>query len=305
MSDDSSWSFAAGLFVGALTGAALATLFTPRSGAQNRETVRERGLVLKARVNEATTIARESANATATTLRGTANTAVDRVQSTAQTVRSRVSDTAERVSDTAERVGDRVSSIRQRGQDAIETTADSARDAIETTAGTSETPVRRAVARVYNTPAPTSTADDLANRVEAQTSVTGRATEMTEQAAGRAEQAVDTTVDTPRSNTDATLSADVGTLPDTAAVVNGANTLPSTTGTRSTTGIHIDTTYSTPAAGGTMAGQTEPLTQPLNVDAGTADTSTTAASSIENAANENDDTPGQLGRNQVGNRYRR
>ena len=292
MSDDSSWSFAAGLFVGALTGAALATLFTPRSGAQNRETVRDRGLVLKARVNEATTSARESANATATTLRGTANTAVDRVQSTVQTVRSRVSDVTERVSDTAERVGDRVSSITQRGQDTPDTTADNARDAMGTTPNTIETPVRRAVAKVYNNPAPTSTADDLADRVEAQTGVTDRATETTEQAVGRAEQAVDTSVNTSGS--------------DTAAVINGANTLPSTTGMRGTTGIQIDTTYSTPAAGATTAGQTEPLTQPLNVDAGLADTSsTTAASSTEDAGNENDDNTQQLGRNQVGNRYRR
>jgi len=279
--NDSSWSFAAGLFVGALTGAALATLFTPRSGAQNRETVRDRGLVLKARVNEATTSARESANATATTLKSTANTAVDRVQSTAQTVRSRVSDVTERVRDVTERVSDRVSSITQRGQDTSDTTVD-----------TSETPVRRTAAKVYTSAAPASTADDLADRVEAQTDGTDRATEVTEQAVGRAEQAIDTTVGAPGARTDAT-------LPDNAAVINGANTLPSTTG------IQIDTTYTTPSASGTPAGQTEPLTQPLNVDAGATDAAATATSSSEDAVNENNDNVQQLGRNQVGNRYRR
>jgi len=51
--EDHSWSFAVGLFVGALVGAAIASLFTPRSGPQNRELVREQGLVLRDRVTDA------------------------------------------------------------------------------------------------------------------------------------------------------------------------------------------------------------------------------------------------------------
>ena len=85
--DDSSWSFAAGLFVGALAGAALASLFTPRSGPQNREAVRARGVVLKSRVNDASTSARGSATSAATSVRGVANTAVERVSHTVQTGR--------------------------------------------------------------------------------------------------------------------------------------------------------------------------------------------------------------------------
>ena len=46
--EDNSWSFAAGLFFGALIGAGIASLVTPRSGPQNRELVRdgENGLIV-------------------------------------------------------------------------------------------------------------------------------------------------------------------------------------------------------------------------------------------------------------------
>jgi gas vesicle protein len=157
--DDSSWSFAIGLFFGALTGAALASLFAPRSGPQNREAVRERGLVLKTRVNEATSTARESATTAATTVRGTANAAVERVSTTVQTVRERVGDAAERVSDAAsaaaERVGDVTGSVTQRGQATTQTTD------VETSTETVVSPTEQAA----------------------------------ESAAGKAEQAIDETAD--------------------------------------------------------------------------------------------------------------
>ena len=55
--EDNSWSFAAGLFVGALIGAGLARFFTPCSGPQNRDMVREKSVVLKERVSGVTTTA--------------------------------------------------------------------------------------------------------------------------------------------------------------------------------------------------------------------------------------------------------
>src|SRR5919199_666494 len=64
--EDHSWSFAAGLFVGALVGAALASLFTPRSGPENRELVMEKGLVLRDRVSDAATSKARDLTATAT-----------------------------------------------------------------------------------------------------------------------------------------------------------------------------------------------------------------------------------------------
>lgn len=92
--EDHSWSFAVGLFAGALVGAALASLFTPRSGQQNRELVREQGLVLKDRVNDATTSA-------TTRVGGVTSTVTERVSGAASTVAERASTVAATVADRA------------------------------------------------------------------------------------------------------------------------------------------------------------------------------------------------------------
>jgi gas vesicle protein len=133
--NDSSWSFAIGLFVGAAAGAALASLFTPRSGAQNREIVRERGLVLKDRVSDrATTVStsvkdstssrvssvkdstnsavasvRETATSAVSTVKDATNSAVAKVSETVSTVKESVSSAAEKVSETASTVVEKVS----------------------------------------------------------------------------------------------------------------------------------------------------------------------------------------------------
>ncbi len=54
--------FLAGLFFGAMVGAAAATLLTPRSGAEAREQVAERGLELKSRAEDTVQRAQQVAN---------------------------------------------------------------------------------------------------------------------------------------------------------------------------------------------------------------------------------------------------
>ena len=54
--------FLAGLFFGAMVGAAAATLLTPRSGAETREQVAERGLELKSRAEDTVQRAQQVAN---------------------------------------------------------------------------------------------------------------------------------------------------------------------------------------------------------------------------------------------------
>lgn len=154
---ESSWSFAIGLVVGAAAGAALASLFTPRSGAQNRDLVRERGLVLKDRVsdrattvsssvkgttnstvssvkettNNAVTTVKETANSAVTSVKDATNTAVARVSDTVATVKESVSTAAEKVSETAssvvEKVSDTASSAAGKVQTVASTAADKAR----------------------------------------------------------------------------------------------------------------------------------------------------------------------------------
>ncbi len=66
--EDTSWSFGIGLFIGALAGAAIASLYTPRRGVENREVVLEKGIVLKDRVSGAT-------SSLTTTVKDTTNSA--------------------------------------------------------------------------------------------------------------------------------------------------------------------------------------------------------------------------------------
>jgi len=125
-SEDHSWSFAAGLFVGALIGAGAASLFTPRSGPQNREMVREKSLVLKERVSDvatstttkvsdASSTVTERVSAVAATVADRASGAVATVQEAATTAATKVSDVAstatEKVSDTASAAVAKVSEV--------------------------------------------------------------------------------------------------------------------------------------------------------------------------------------------------
>lgn len=62
MSKNDDMLFLAGLFFGAMVGAATATLLTPRSGAEAREQVAERGLELKSRAEDTVQRAQQVAN---------------------------------------------------------------------------------------------------------------------------------------------------------------------------------------------------------------------------------------------------
>lgn len=123
--EDTSRSFGIGLFVGAVVGAALASLFAPRSGQQNREAVVERGVVLKNRVgdratsvstsvkdttNSALSTVKDTTSNAVASVKGTTQHAVESVKETTSTVVNKVSDTAttvkEKASDVAERLSD-------------------------------------------------------------------------------------------------------------------------------------------------------------------------------------------------------
>lgn len=125
--EDSSWSFAIGLLVGAVVGAAVASLFTPRSGAQNREAVIERGLVLRGRVTDASDTVTTRVRDTASTVRGgaerigaAAGATVERVQEVANTAASTVKDVA---STAAERAQTIAGTATEKVQDAANTAA--------------------------------------------------------------------------------------------------------------------------------------------------------------------------------------
>jgi gas vesicle protein len=114
-SDDHSWSFAAGLFVGALIGAAAASLYAPRSGPQNRELVREKGLVLKERVSDVATTATTKVSETTASVTerasAVATTVADRASSTVHSVQEAASTAATRVSETASVASEKVSGV--------------------------------------------------------------------------------------------------------------------------------------------------------------------------------------------------
>ncbi len=124
--EDHSWSFAVGLFVGALVGAAAASLMTPRSGAQNRELVREKGLVLKDRVSDATTTAANKASDVASnvndSVKSATSTATDRANAVAATVADTATSTVSSVQEAASKatttVTDTASSVATRVSDA-------------------------------------------------------------------------------------------------------------------------------------------------------------------------------------------
>lgn len=72
-------SFVLGLLVGAAVGAALAVILTPKSGQAVQEAIREKGLVLRDRVQE-----------TADAVRRTATNAAESAQATAEETRDAV-----------------------------------------------------------------------------------------------------------------------------------------------------------------------------------------------------------------------
>lgn len=119
--DSSSWSFTIGLFVGALVGAAVASLLTPRSGRQNRELVREKGLVLKERVSGATSVVTGS-------VREARETAVARVSSVVDTVREKTAETVESV---REKTAEAVETVREKAAEAVESVRETTSAAVE------------------------------------------------------------------------------------------------------------------------------------------------------------------------------
>lgn len=151
--EDTSWSFAIGLFVGALAGAAAASLLAPRSGQENREAVTERGVVLKNRVadkagtvtssvkettNSAVATVKETTNSAVATVKETTSNAVASVKDTTSTVVTKVSDTAatvkEKASHAAEKVSETASSTVSKVQDVATTAVSKAHDVASTAA---------------------------------------------------------------------------------------------------------------------------------------------------------------------------
>ncbi len=138
--DDTSWSFGIGLFIGAVAGAAIASLFTPRSGAQNREVVLEKGVVLKERVGGATaavtTSVKDTTTSAVTSVKGATNTAVSKVSDTVSTVKEKAAAAAETVTETASsavsKVSETASSTVEKLQDAASTAAERVSDVAST-----------------------------------------------------------------------------------------------------------------------------------------------------------------------------
>lgn len=130
--EESSWSFAIGLFVGALAGAALATLFTPRSGQQNRELVLEKGLVLKERVTDATssvaTSVKDTTSSAVTSVKGTTSSAVSSVKDTTSSAVSSVKDAT---TTAVSKVSDTVSTVKEAAGTAVEKVSDTASSTVE------------------------------------------------------------------------------------------------------------------------------------------------------------------------------
>jgi gas vesicle protein len=154
--EDHSWSFAIGLFVGALVGAAAASLFTPRSGAQNRELVREKGLVLKDRVSDAATSATSKASDVASnvndTVKSATSSAAERASAVAATVTETASSTVSSVQEVASKatstVTDTASTVATRVSGATATVTERARelkDQVATTASGTVGTVREKV----------------------------------------------------------------------------------------------------------------------------------------------------------------
>lgn len=138
--EDHSWSFAAGLFVGALAGAALASLFTPRSGPQNRELVMEKGLVLKERVNDAATSTTERVGAVTSTVTekvgGVASTVSERASSAATTVADKASGAVSTVQEAASTAATRVSDVASTATEKVSSVASTAATRVSEVAST-------------------------------------------------------------------------------------------------------------------------------------------------------------------------
>jgi len=143
--EDNSWSFAAGLFVGALIGAGLASVFTPRSGPQNRNMVREKSVVLKERVSGVTTTATTRVSDAASTVAGrasaVASTVGDKAASAASTVQGAASNAASKVSAVAATTTEKVSAVASTATEKVSDVASTATEKVSTVASTAATKV--------------------------------------------------------------------------------------------------------------------------------------------------------------------
>ena len=143
--EDNSWSFAAGLFVGALIGAGLARLFTPRSGPQNRDMVREKSVVLKERVSGVTATASTRVSDAASTVAGrasaVASTVGDKASSAANTVQEAASNAASKVSAVAATTTEKVSAVASTATEKVSDVASTATEKVSTVASTAATKV--------------------------------------------------------------------------------------------------------------------------------------------------------------------
>lgn len=170
---ESSWSFAIGLFVGALAGAAAASVLSPRSGQQNREAVTERGVVLKTRMTDRATavstsvkdttssaletVKETTSSAVATvkdttssaieTVKGTTNSALETVKETTSSVVATVKDTAATVKDKASDVAGKISETASATVEKVQGATSSAVSKVQDVAGTATDKARSLTGR--------------------------------------------------------------------------------------------------------------------------------------------------------------
>ncbi len=153
--DDTSWSFGIGLFIGAVAGAAIASLFTPRSGAQNREVVLEKGVVLKERVGGATaavtTSVKDTTTSAVTSVKGATNTAVSKVSDTVSTVKEKAAAAAETVTETASSAVSKVSETASSTVEKLQDVASTAAERVSDVASTATEKARELTSRAQDT----------------------------------------------------------------------------------------------------------------------------------------------------------
>ncbi len=205
--EDTSWSFTIGLFVGALAGAAAASLLTPRSGQQNREVVLEKGVVLKDRVTSTT-------SSVATSVKGTTTSAVASVKDATSSAATKVSDTVSTVREkahvAAETVTDAASTAVTRVSETATATVEKLQDAASTAAETVSSVASTATERVSSvastaTEHVTSAASTAAEVVSSAAStavdkvstVTSTAADKVHGLTGRGQETPETTAPTP------------------------------------------------------------------------------------------------------------
>lgn len=183
--EDTSWSFGIGLFIGALAGAAIASLFTPRSGAQNREVVLEKGVVLKERVSGATSSVtasvKDTTSSAVTSVKDATNTAVTKVSDTVSTVKEKATAAAETVTETtssavstvsetasstvvklqhaASTAAERVSDVASTATEKVSTVANTAAERVSDVASTATEKARELTGRTQDTATATATPD--------------------------------------------------------------------------------------------------------------------------------------------------